>query len=67
MYVLCCYGHHYNVSNVRPEFFLLVGLWDVFFSDLGSGEREKKALKMTSKLAIFRGFFFQSFFLISPE
>ena len=39
-----------NGKGIRPEFFLLVDLQDIF-SDLGSGgrkKRNKKALKMTS-------------------
>ena len=48
----------------KARFFLLVDLRD-FFSDLGSGGRKKinkKALKMTSKLVIFRAFFFSELF-----
>ena len=36
--------------------FLYVDLRD-FFSDIGSGGDENKALKMTSRLVIFRAFF----------
>ena len=46
----------------RPEFFLLVDIRGFFFSDLGSGGTKKKinkkTLKMTSQLVIFRAFFF---------
>ena len=50
-----------NVSKAR--IFLFVDLQE-FFSDLGSGGREKKALKMTSQLVFFN---WSYYFLISPE
>ena len=49
----------FSYFNGQARTFLLVDLRD-FFSDLGS-EDERKALKMTSQLFIFR------VFLISPE
>ena len=56
-------------NDRKARFFLLVDLRD-FFLDLGSGGRKKinkKALKMTSSLVIFRAFYLFFFFLISPE
>ena len=57
------------VCVIRPEFFIS---WftGFFFSDLGLRGRKKinkKALKMTSWLVIFRVFFFQSFLKKFPE
>ena len=54
------------ISCYKARIFLLVDLGD-FFSDLGSGGRKKinkKALKMTSELVIFRAFFFHFFFFL---
>ena len=40
----CLSLHWFDYSiRLRPEFFLLVDLWD-FFTDLGSGGRKKKKL-----------------------
>ena len=59
-----------QTKGAEARIFLLVDLRG-FFSDLGSTGRKqinKKALKMTSQLVIFRAFFFFFFFfLISPE
>ena len=49
---------------ISARIFFLVDIWE-FFSDFGLGGRkkkEKKALKMTSSLVIFKALFFQSFF-----
>ena len=48
------------ISTCKARIFLLVDL-RIFFLDLGSGDEKKinkKALKMTSQLVIFRAFFF---------
>ena len=58
-HLLYCVGMFYHSLGQN---FLFVDLWE-FFSDLGSGEQNKKKPVDWS----FSEFFSQSFFFISPE
>ena len=52
------------------QIFLLVDLREFFFSNLGSGGRQKIKIKSSENDPLtghFQSFFFRTFFLISPE